>query len=459
MNPRVEEWIENQKPKEDFSYVLIHEDIPYMDISKGKHKIVSETSNSYVLEEGQKLKFSFCGKNDIKVHIAKNLKKQDPRLKRLEWKKNSRIISTIMPRLWREEIGKSLFSKTVARFQGERTPLVEKQIEKLKKRDLNDTNIRQKKEKRVKDREYEKFLIEEAKRAKTITKGHDLFDNINTRFLLHAEIPEFADKEIKHFHTIKVYELLLKSLETSVGQLVNADEFYLEAKSMDNPNVAELATKLFYLLINKKKKNIDHIAIKNLQRIITFMTSDSLELEIKNTTASRPIKSSKSSASENYGLSESPPNDKMSDKEKKIKKEAGLKHENSIDRVIRSKIPRSLYLTEEDMAERNTDAMRNYKAKPFARTPDYYFHKDPIMLNNVPICWIDCKKCTIVPGLTSDSEHKEYKDQIDSYCKLYGPGMVIFHRSHLSNISDLYQRPDMVFHRVFSEEPTETNTL
>ena len=110
-------------------------------------------------------------------------------------------------------------------------------------------------------------------------------------------------------------------------------------------------------------------------------------------------------------------------------------------------VPRSAFCTEAELKAENVTAQRRKQKRPHKRTPDVLF-KSPVMLNGTKCMWIDSKKGLIAPDLTRRSMVRSFQSQINDYCDLFGPGVVVWHGPYLASVDNTLAKPTMVSHFV-----------
>ena len=441
------------QPSEKTPYIVLSKTM--FNLEPGKYFIKELKNKQYILENGVKIKIKKA-KHCKVVGITPSLNTD-----KINYKRRSKNVSKLFSNKWKNDVGKFLFSskRTPTTYRQSEVCLYDQQIQKIKKIDHQEKCRRDKKEKRILDKQYIEFLEKQQEESKNIMTGYELWNLLILENLSEFTIPEFTIRQVDTTLTIKIYLIVQKYLKQYLTQKINVDRFFLDLRRINDKNVSNLAGKIFRLT---KNKNENHLVYSAIDEINTYLKAydvsrltyynDVMSDSINDTSNSyreqsinnKIIKCSETQEVFNEAYLKKYEIDRE-EMQRKIKKEAGKSHEIKIDEIISKLIPRNAYLTEEELSNANTEAGKKYQAKPYLRTPDYLF-KNTCMINGAPVKWIDCKMCVIFNMLTSQEEIDDFKAQIDDYCRLFGPGLIIFHRPSFENTFDLYDKPEMVSH-------------
>ena len=365
---------------------------------------------------------------------SKKDKKNNKEQKRIEFKKRCKRISKVFSEHWIKTVGRFMFKTSpvqCAIMQEEWTDEMKEQLEKLQKRDINDSLTRKRAEKRSKDKEYIIVLEKEKERLKTVDDGIIAFNNLKESDIEYSfTIPEFFENEVSR-EKCKILTDLYTNLMDS--KMKDVDTFFKKMRSYQDPNFDNLAPK-----------------IRRLANTKYIFEKANMTLEEKKKEKPKKTKMQKLNNNNDQLLSNSSKKKKSSrvesEEQKKIRKGMGKSFEELVLQILlNNNIPRSSFKTDEEISEINEYATKNYEIKPYPRTPDFLFD-EVIKINNFPVKWIDCKNCTIINGLTDEGEVESFSGQIKDYCQFFGSGLVLFHRPYMATTKDLYNYPQMVHH-------------
>jgi hypothetical protein len=453
----------NNKPCIVQPYIIVPKAM--FGLEPNKYFIEKIQNKQYILKNGIKIKIKKT-KNCKVVGITPSLN-----MDRNNHKRRSTNISKIFSNKWQHEIGQYLFNSNKyidAKCKHTDIELHCQQINKLKKLDHQEKCRRGKKEKKILDRQYIDFLKIQQEENKQINTGHELWKIIKKENLQEFVIPLFITRQVDLSLTIDIYQIILKYLKLYLTQMVNPNDFFFELRKINDKKISNLAGKIYRLSKDKNKKRLVYTAIDQITTYLKLHNVSNITLYSKINTQhiSEPITyfNDKLHNQEKFNQDRfnQDKNQEVFDEnylkkyeidqeeiQRKTKKEAGKSHENDIDQIISKFITKDTYLTEEDMNNCNRYAGKKYKAKPYLRTPDYLFN-NTIKINGAAVKWIDCKKCVIFDMLTPQEEIDDYRAQINDYCRMFGPGLIVFHRPSFENTFDLYDKPEMISHMMLN---------
>lgn len=345
--------------------------------------------------------------------------------KRDIYKIRCKKVSNAFTSYWFNNIGKYLFnndnnSESIQKWSN----IMNDQLDKLKKRDINDKNIRDKSEKKRLTKMYNILLEKSREDAKLITNGLKDWSSIPVKYDITTSY--IFDQEVDAETVNKIYEI--------VNRFSNMKEFLDDLATINNPYVDNLSKKIYRMIMSKRKSEVhEKKNVKKKKNIQTKECKKKKKSSNKSSVQDKP-KKLKSKRVE-------------TEEQRKKRKDNAKRFEDTVQDILDSiGIPRSEYRTEDQLAEENMKAAKSYKAPVHYRTPDFYFLNSPIKINGNIIKWIDCKNCVIFDGLSDDVEVSLYLNQINDYCRLFGPGLIIYHRPYLSTTKNLYEYPKMVHH-------------
>ena len=130
---------------------------------------------------------------------------------------------------------------------------------------------------------------------------------------------------------------------------------------------------------------------------------------------------------------------------KALRKQAGLDGEARVEAaLLAAGIPRAAFKTEADLVAENEAARAASQPPPHARTPDILFVDDSIHVNGRRCAWVDSKNTVVLPGVSDPRQLTQLCQQIDAYCDLFGPGLIVWQRPHVQELTDQFACPKMV---------------
>lgn len=360
--------------------------------------------------------------------------KKNKEQKRLEFKQRCKRISKVFSEHWMKTVGQFVFktsSPLLETIQEEWTDEMKEQLEKLQKRDVNDALTRKRAEKKRMDKEYVILLEQEKERLKTVDDGIVAFNNLKESDIEHSfTIPEFFENEVSRDKCQILTDLYTDLIDS---KMKDVDTFFEKMRSYQDPDFDNLAPKIHRLANTKYVFEKANITVEEKPKKAKMQKLDRSKPN-NDRLRSKRSKKKKSSRVE-------------SEEQRKIRKGMGKSFEELVLQILQNNgIQRSNFKIDDEISEINERATKNYEIKPYPRTPDFLFDK-VIKINGFPVKWIDCKNCTIINGLTDEVEIDSFSKQIKDYCRLFGSGIVLFHRPYMETTKDLYDFPSMVQHK------------
>jgi len=331
--------------------------------------------------------------------------------------------------------------------------LMKEQLVKLQKRDKQDLLAREKKEKRAKDKEFQIKMEKYRESLKRIEEGFQLWNSLqNKTYKYFTQIKRFTINELNSETYVpeNICFNIRFAIKEWIANDVSKDLIYKYVEKKNNPKLNTLKGKLGRMYDKYKKMNLEQVKIHNANA--THFLPIKSEHQKESGISKKPKKtrqlynkkvgSSDISKSKLRKIQKSMEDKSKREKRKKVGNDFELKFENLLKKYG---LMSSDYLTEQQIIEINKKQTDRYELPIYYKNPDYLF-KTPVKINGEYVTWIDCKNCVVLQELMPEYEYEKYLNQINDYCKYYGPGIIVFHRPFFQTVGYNYTFPDMVNH-------------